>query len=285
MNRPSTRLSSPPASGTLPAREVVSEDFFLSHLPLIDSVTRDLCCRNRLAGAEVDEFTAQVRLAILERDYEVLRRFNGTGSLRSYLAVVVSRLLYDYRCKQWGRWRPSAEARRRGPVAMLLERLMVRDGWSFDQAAEILRTNHDVVDSRAELYELYRRLPPVSANVQLVPVCAAHDLVSADSAPDVNVIRGERIVARQRIVHALEQARTTLTAEEQLILSLRFDDGFSISRIARALRLDPKKLYRRLKTLFARLREQLAANGIGAQDIEDCFADADLNQPNGERCA
>jgi RNA polymerase sigma factor (sigma-70 family) len=254
---------------------MASESSFLSHLPLIDAVTRELCDRNRLRATEADEFVSQVRLAILDRDYDVLRRFNGTGSFRSYLAVVVSRLLYDYRCQQWGRWRPSAEARRRGAVAILLERLMVRDGWSFDQAVEILRTNHHVADTRAQLYELYRHLPPVSANIRLVPVDAGHEVVSGDSTPVVDVIRTERIVARQRIASALEHARSRLTAEERMILRLRFDDGFPISRIATALRLDQKKLYRRLKNMLARLREQLAADGIAAQDVDDCLAETD----------
>ncbi len=55
---------------------------------------------------------------------------------------VVQRLFLDHRNRQWGKWRPSAEAKRRGPLAILLERLVVRDGWTFEQAVETLRTNH-----------------------------------------------------------------------------------------------------------------------------------------------
>ena len=40
----------------------------------------------------------------------------------------------DWRNARWGKWRPSAEARRQGALATHLERLMRRDGLTFEEA-------------------------------------------------------------------------------------------------------------------------------------------------------
>ena len=78
----------------------------------------------------------------------MLRRFEGRSSLTTYITVVVQRLFLDRRNRLWGKWRPSAEARRLGPTAVLLERLVSRDGWSAEQALETLRVNHGVTVDR-----------------------------------------------------------------------------------------------------------------------------------------
>ena len=95
--------------------ETVKEALFLANLPVIDSVVRHVCRRHHLSAAEADDFGSEVRLHIIERNYEILRKFEGRSSLRTYLAVVVQRLFLDYRNRIWGKWRPSAEAQRRGP--------------------------------------------------------------------------------------------------------------------------------------------------------------------------
>src|SRR4029077_12843055 len=118
------------------------EALFLANLPVIDAVVKQVCRRHHLSSAEADDFASEVRLHIIERNYETLRKFEGRSSMRTYLIVVVQRLFLDYRNRIWGKWRPSAEARRLGPVAMLLERLVARDGWSCEQGIETLRNHH-----------------------------------------------------------------------------------------------------------------------------------------------
>src|SRR5207302_6805108 len=110
--------------------DVSGEGLFLSSLPVIDEVVAHVCRRHRLSATEADDFAGEVRLRLIERDYEPLRRFEGRSSLRTYLTVVVHRYFLDYRNKLWGKWRPSMEAKRFGAAAILFERLQVRDGWS-----------------------------------------------------------------------------------------------------------------------------------------------------------
>src|SRR6185436_10823906 len=76
-----------------------------------------------------------------------------------FLATTIGRLGKDFLDKIWQRWRPSAEARKRGPVAVLLERLVYRDGRSFDEACHDLETRRDVTATRQELEGHFRALP------------------------------------------------------------------------------------------------------------------------------
>src|SRR5438067_6487981 len=121
--------------GTVPASaesSVSDQSLFLSSLPVIDDVTALVCRRHRLSGAEAEDFASEVRLHFIARDSDVLRRFEGRSTLRTFLSVVIHRLFLDYRNRLWGKWRPSAEARRLGPTAILAERLVSRDGWTFE---------------------------------------------------------------------------------------------------------------------------------------------------------
>ena len=116
--RHDSRATTGGQSSTVPASAVPSvsqESLFLTSLPVIDEVTLSVCRRHRLSGPEAEDFAAEVHLHFIERDSEVLRRFEGRSSLRTFLSVVINRLLLDYRNRLWGKWRPSAEARRLAP--------------------------------------------------------------------------------------------------------------------------------------------------------------------------
>ena len=124
---PAHRASHAP-NATLQAVAVSDEANFLAALPVIDDVAAQVCRRHRLNAGEADDFKSEVRLHFIERNYEVLRKFEGRCTLSTYVNVVVQRVFLDYRNRMWGRWRPSTEARRLGPTAMLIERLVTRDG-------------------------------------------------------------------------------------------------------------------------------------------------------------
>ena len=61
----------------------------------------------------------------------------------------------------------------------------------------------------------------------------------------------------------------SLNAEEQLIIRLRFQDGFTVARIAQLLRDEQKPLYRRIEQILLRLREALIAAGVTREDVRD----------------
>src|SRR4030088_1334139 len=90
------RASSTPAARlTTPAVETGSargETLFVSQLPVIEAVIAHVSRRHRLAATEAQEFGSEVALRLMQNDHEVLRRFQGRSSLRTYLTVVVNRL-------------------------------------------------------------------------------------------------------------------------------------------------------------------------------------------------
>jgi RNA polymerase sigma factor for flagellar operon FliA len=253
------------------------EALFLANLPVIDAAVDQVCRRHHLIAAEADDFASEVRLHIIERNYEPLRKFEGRSSLRTYLTVVVTHLFLDYRNRLWGKWRPSADAKRQGPPAILLERLVTRDGWTFEQALETLRVNHGIEVNealRALCVKLTQR-PPAR---QFVAEVEADGMETVAAPADANVLRAELGFLAKRVQTALDRVRQTLTAEQRLILKMRFEDSVPVADIARALHLNQKRLYRTIEQLLATLRRGLEADGIDRDEVSALFADGAMSE-------
>jgi len=142
-------------------------NLFVSQLEVIDRIIHFVCRRYRLAPADVDDFNAIVKLKLIENDYALIRRFEGRSSFATFLTTVIQRLFFEYRMQQWGKWRPSAEARRMGETAIRLEQFLTRDGYSFDEACEKLINDEPAV-SKSELERLFTRLPARSSKPTLI---------------------------------------------------------------------------------------------------------------------
>lgn len=243
-------------------------DVLAAELDLVESVIRFIVRRHRLNSTEAEEFGGLVRLKLVENDYDVLRRFQGRSSLRTYLTTVIERLYLDFRIRAWGKWRPSVEARRAGPVGIRLEALLVRDGLSFEQAFETLTTNHGVEASRDELYQISVKLPS-RAGRRFVGEEAIVDKKADGPDPEANVLRGEQGSIASRVRQVLARVLEGQTGQDRLVLKMRFEDDFSVADIARALRLDQKALYRRLARLLGQLREGLEEAGVRAGEVSE----------------
>jgi RNA polymerase sigma factor for flagellar operon FliA len=203
---------------------------------------------------------------------EPLRRFEGRSSLTTYLTVVINRLFLDYRNRLWGRWRPSAEAKRLGPTAILIERLVARDGWTYDQVVTMFRVNHgDVLDGPLAAFcvKVSQRLP----NRQAVAETDAESVESPGATPEASLVREEQESLAERVQVALDRAREALEPEQRLLLKMRFEDRLSIADIARALHRDQKPLYRVIERVLATLGRLLEADGISREDVNQLLSD------------
>ena len=260
------------ASAPVPVAQT-GEALFLSQLGVIERVISFVSARRHLPGAEADDFESHVKLKLIENDYAVLRKFQGRSSLRTYLTVVIQRLFLDYRISAWGKWRPSAEATRAGEVAVLLERLTGRDGYGFEEACELMETNHQVIVPRSELEAIAGRLPSRTRRRFESDEALAH--VPSDQPPLDDVIaEGERAATAARVAAALTAGMAGLDAQDRLVLALRFEDGRTVVEIARLLQLDQKGLYRRLERLMKELRAALQAHGVDAAAALEIFESA-----------
>src|SRR3954447_9370560 len=136
-----------------------SRELFTSNLALIDRVIRRGCAKGAISPDDAEDFASEARLALLDNDCAILREWQQRASLATYLTVIVQRLLADWLRRQRGKWRPSAEARRLGEAAGVLEKLVHRQGLSLDEALPQLRA-HDPSLTMDDACALVQKLPP-----------------------------------------------------------------------------------------------------------------------------
>ena len=253
-----------------------SPEVYLANRELIEDAIAAVCRRRRLVPDEADEFAADARLHLIKNDYAVLRAFAGRSSLRTYVIAVLSHLFLDWRNARWGKWRPSAEAKRLGPTAVRLETMIARDRLSFDEACETLQTNHGVTASRGELDAISIRFPQRMRR-SFTTDDALDNVAATDGAADGEVVRAAAASTASRAREALGTLMSELPSQDRLILQMRFTDGHRIQDIARMLDLEPKPLYRRLERALADLRRGLESRGVTAADALDAIEHEGFN--------
>ena len=241
------------------------ERLFTENLELIDGVITAICRRHCCSPQDAEDFASTAKLKLIDNDYAVLRKFQGKSTLKTYLTTVLHNLFRDFRIHEWGRWRPSAKAKRHGPEIVQLETLLHRDGYSRDEAIEILKTNFGAETDRERLAELAAELP---ARVQRRPEgedAVQKAKVVADA--EATVIDLEREETAQQLGEQLTEALDDLTPQERLILKMRYRDSFSIAQIAQILNLKPRPLYKTFERCQAKLRRELEGRGVSSQDV------------------
>jgi RNA polymerase sigma factor for flagellar operon FliA len=263
------------------------EELFLRHLGTIERIVAYIGRSNHLDCLETEEFGAQVKLELIEGNYAIIRKFEGRSCFATYLTTVIQRMFYQYRVRLWGKWRPSAEARRLGDKAIALERLMFRDGMTFHEAVETMTTGCFATATVAELESINSRLParqprPVLVSGDLMPENAANEEDTESRALDHERARLARAVAA-----VLDRCMADADAEDQIILRMRFWNARRVPEIARALQLDQRKVYKRIERLLGRMRNALASGGVSRAEIDEILArnDQEIRMDSGENLA
>jgi RNA polymerase sigma factor (sigma-70 family) len=258
------------------------------NLSLLQRVVQGVARRHRLRPDEADDIFGDVQLKLVENDYQILRQFQQRASLRTYLTVVVTRHVLDKRNALWGKWRPSAYAKRLGPIATQLERFITRDGLSFQEAVQSLRMNYFVSEPEEELYRMSLGFPDRLAR-SFVNDAMLHDAPGSKS-PEPRFELERRAALSRKTGLALNAALAGLDTVDRLLLKMYFKEDLQISSIAKVLKIDQKLLYRRKERVLAVLARELAAQGVErndvleilGEDLEVRFGD-DASPENGER--
>jgi RNA polymerase sigma factor for flagellar operon FliA len=274
------------------------EETYLEHLRTIERIAAFVARKNHLQGDDAAEFIQEVRVRLLDHDYAVIRKFEGRASISTYLTTVISRLFHQWRVEQWGKWRPSAEAKRLGDKAIILERLISRDGYTFAEAVRVLTTG-GAQFTVAEVEAIYLRLPlrnprPVVVSDDMLP-----ESVASDGYADERVEMHDRERAARHAAHVMDELLGDLDEDDRLILKMRFWDKLKVPEIARRLHLEQKKVYKRLDQLFSTLRKKVEAAGVQQKEIAELLLHGDdelhfeivsenglmdpSNQPSGEK--
>jgi RNA polymerase sigma factor (sigma-70 family) len=251
-----------------------AEETFLQHIDTIDRVCAYVCRRNHVYGDDAAEFTQEVKYRLIENDYAIIRKFKGESVLSTYLVTVINRLYSQYRIERWGKWRPSAEAKRLGDKAITLERLISRDGLTFHEAAETLTTPADSGYSLAELEAMYLRLPPKNPRPMVVSDGETPEAM-ADTDTAERVQASERESTARSTIAVVDRILETFDPQDRLILRLRFWEARTAPEIAQRLHIDQKKIYKRLEKLLKRMRAALKRAGIERRDIDMLVSEGD----------
>jgi RNA polymerase sigma factor (sigma-70 family) len=242
------------------------EALLRDNLGLVDRIAASLCRRHGLAGDEADDFVSWTHSRLVEDDYATLRKFRGESALATYLTVVIGMLFREYRVREWGRWRPSAAARRLGRLAMRLETLIYRDKCTFAQAGQVLRSEGEDVSDR-QLIELLAQIPPKRLPRPLSVGSETLEATPAPSTADERVAGDEADRERLRIEAALFRALDSLPSEDRLIVQMWVWEEMSVADVARALNLPQKPLYRRIERALKQLRSHLEAEGVTLDSV------------------
>jgi RNA polymerase sigma factor (sigma-70 family) len=244
---------------------VDAQRLFLDNLELIERIVRTAGRRHHLSFAEQEDFAGIVNVRLLENDCAVLRKFRGKSSMWTYLAAVIERHLLDFTYERWGRWRPSATADTIGPVAVLLEKLVTRDGHTLEEAMEIVRTNHKVEQTYAELRAIWEQLPSRGKPIEVSDE-AAEEVRAEDTAEDL-VEDAERQRTIDRLERVLAKALADLATQDRVIIGLRFDRGFSVAEIAKLRQSSVPTVHRRLDASLKHLKKELLHAGFRPTEV------------------
>jgi RNA polymerase sigma factor (sigma-70 family) len=237
-------------------------ELFESNLPLIERLIGSVCRRNAFPPDESEEFGSWAKLRLIDDDFAVIRKFEGRASLPTYLTVVITNLFRDYRIHRWGKWRPSAEAKRLGTVAVQLETLVSRDGRTVAEAIAVLQTSFGVTRPAGELEQLAGQLP--NRPRRRTEGEEALAVVDSGERTDRGVLDSERRATERQAEKALALALAELEPAERLVLKLRFADGLQVVEIARMFGEPPRPLYARIERSLSALRRALEAEGLDA---------------------
>ena len=234
-----------------------------SELTILAEVIRNVARTHRLRPEEAADFAQTVHLRLLHRNYDVFARFAGRSSLRTYLTVVVVRLLLDWRNSQYGKWRPSRQATRLGRHAVMLERLMSRDALSPAEAVEIVATAHADLP-RGEVEALAANVTRAPKPRMVSDEILGERLTSEFADP---IEAREKCTAERRLRASLATALRRLSDEDRELVSARYQRTETIQSLSKARAAEPKAMYRRLQQVLDQLRSQLHADGITSLEL------------------
>jgi len=247
-----------------------ARSLFESNLSITDKIIKNYCYRYNITGDEADECNSHVYEKIIDNDYKKIREFKGGSSYKTYITVVISRILIDKK-RSSGRWKPSQKALKMGEEAVILEELVYWKNYSFDQAYNTLTTNHKISIRRDRAYEIItllqrknvRRAKP--RTIELVD----NESDNKSTSPDKSVIHKEILKKRDQLDNVIEKIRESLSNEEHLLLRMRFEGNINISKIARVLKKDRSNIDKKLKAILRKFKDETLSRNISMDDIKD----------------
>lgn len=260
------------------------EELLIANLEVIEKIVSIECRHRHMTEADRDDFCSHVKLKLIENDYAVLGAFQGRCSMTTYLSVIIHRLLSDYQNHLRGKWHPSAQAQKLGPLAVRVETLMMRDGKSLEETCTLLVSSDFPGVTREEVAALAERLPARGPKRRVVlPEDVESELSVSPDSVETEAAQDQRERLRQRTSTAMREALARLDRDEQLLIRLHFYGELTVADIARSEGVPQKPLYRRLQQVYDELRRHLLAAGLQPDEIADLIGRPDSDFDFGPR--
>ena len=278
------RGESPPRASA--ADSAAYEAILVEQLDFIERTVATLARRNAVPPWDAEDLSGQVKLRLMANHYAVLRKFEGRSRLTTYLTTVIHNIFRDFRIQRWGKWRPSAAAKRMGELGVQLESLLYRDRFGAREAFAILRDRFGVEATDAELESLAGRLRP-RTNRRIETDATLARLASPERS-DEGLRAGEQAALIARVADVLRRVLASFEPEERLILKMRFADGLTIRAIAAGLDLEQRRMYTRVQRLLVEVKRRIEAEGVSCDEVIDLLnepaadLEAGLREPPGE---
>ena len=226
--------------------------------------------RRGLSEHDGEEFKAWLLLKLVDRDYAVIRAFQGEGSFSAYLRRVVTNGFKDFCDHCWGKWRVSAASRHHpSPALSFLELLYCRDGVPLEQALRMVLQRHGRSVDENELRCFAADISPHPPRRTVSYECLPEASSRLSAAQDLT--ERERRTTLRRLRGALRRVWRSMPETDSRLLELYYLHGKTIAQIAVELDLPQRPLYRRRDQALAELRSRLESSGLEKGEIVTLF--------------
>ena len=236
-------------------------ELFSANAHLIDALIARVCRHARMRPADAEDFASNVKLALIDDDYAVLRAWEQRSALSTYLTVVIQRLHADERSRTMGRWEPSAEARRIGKAGEQIEAMIVRDGRSLDEVMPRINAI-DPALTRNDVERIVDRLPRRTGRPKGIALDDVELEIRGVEEADARALASELGKLSDKASRIVREALDGLPLQDRMIVRLRFGEAMSIADISRMMNVPQRPLYRRMESVLDHLRRALTQAGI-----------------------
>lgn len=193
--------------------------------------------------------------------------FDRSGSFETWLRAVALNLCRDARRQRLGRFRPFAALQRLPPLEQRVFRLRHELGFTFDQALQSLTPEFPGLtearmaaadDSVSVRLSARQRWALLTRRPRLESVDGVADDAPVEIAAPPEQADPEWQVLMRESAGRLAAALATLSADERLLVRLRFERGVTLKRLATMFGYrDVQTADRRIRDVLGRLRAAL----------------------------
>lgn len=233
-------------------------------IAVIEKAARRVAQQFGFSPEDTEDFCQAALVYVMEKP-QILEDYQGTDhcSLAGYLMGVLRNYALDIYRQRVGKWHSSANAKRLGPEAELLEALRYRDHREPEAAITKLLEKFPQLTRRRAL-QLDELLKPRGLREWVGD--GPLEKIAAQSHADEGIEAHELEVIEQRVQRVLREVLAELPVADRVMVKAIFGKGQSIKDFALFQGMRQRQMYSHFDRLRLLLRKRLESEGITAED-------------------